>query len=131
MWFRKGLRIHDNPALHHACEGSAHLYPVFVLDPYYLEPDPTSSSPGSARSGLNRIQFMLESLVDLDSSLRSLGSRLLVVKGDPADVIIRLLKLKEVSSLVFGQIFFILFYFKLRVPVYPKDRPNEIWVCNA
>ncbi|KAJ8640574.1 hypothetical protein MRB53_017268 [Persea americana] len=95
MWFRKGLRIHDNPALHHACEGSAHLYPVFVLDPYYLEPDPTSSSPGSARSGLNRIQFMLESLVDLDSSLRSLGSRLLVVKGDPADVIIRLLKLKE------------------------------------
>lgn len=100
VWFRKGLRIHDNPALHQACEGSARLYPVFVLDPYYLEQDPTSFSPGSPRSGLNRIRFLLESLVDLDSSLTSLGSRLLVLRGDPADVIIRLLK--EVVTTTLG-----------------------------
>ena len=34
-WFRKGLRLHDNPALLKACEGSSELYPVFVLDPWF------------------------------------------------------------------------------------------------
>ncbi|KAK1265502.1 (6-4)DNA photolyase [Acorus gramineus] len=93
MWFRKGLRVHDNPALSHAARSARLLYPVFVLDPRFLRPDPSAPSPGSARSGLNRIRFLLESLSDLDSSLRRLGSRLLVLKGDdPADVILKALK---------------------------------------
>lgn len=94
MWFRKGLRIHDNPALDLARRGATRiLYPVFVLDPRYLERDPSAFSPGSARSGLNRIQFLLESLADLDKSLRRLGSRLIVLRGgDPADVVIRILR---------------------------------------
>lgn len=71
------------------------MYPVFVIDPYFMEPDPNAFSPGSSRAGLNRIRFLLESLVDLDSSLRQLGSRLLVLKGDPGEVIIQCLK--EVS----------------------------------
>ncbi|XP_058112642.1 (6-4)DNA photolyase isoform X2 [Magnolia sinica] len=101
IWFRKGLRIHDNPALDHARRGSAHLYPVFVLDPYFLDPDTSAFSPGSARSGLNRIQFLLESLVDLDSGLKKLGSRLLVFRGDPVQVVIRLLKEWNVGKLCF------------------------------
>ncbi|KAL6334320.1 hypothetical protein AAG906_014721 [Vitis piasezkii] len=101
MWFRKGLRIHDNPALQHAAKESNCVYPVFVIDPYFMEPDPNAFSPGSSRAGLNRIQFLLESLVDLDSSLRQLGSRLLVLKGDPGEVIIRCLKEWEVKRLCF------------------------------
>ncbi|CAN4096863.1 unnamed protein product [Withania somnifera] len=92
MWFRKGLRLHDNPALEYAGKGSKFLYPVFVIDPHYMEPDPTAFSPGSSKAGLNRIQFLLESLVDLDLSLKKLGSRLLVLKGDPGEVLIRCLK---------------------------------------
>lgn len=92
IWFRKGLRIHDNPALDLARRESKHLFPVFVLDPYYLDPDCLASSPGSARAGINRIQFLLESLVDLDCGLRRLGSRLLVLKGEPVQVIARLIK---------------------------------------
>lgn len=92
IWFRKGLRIHDNPALDQARRGCKHLYPVFVLDPHYLDPDQTTFSPGSARSGLNRIQFLLESLRDLDASLRRLGSRLLLLRGEPAPVLCCLLK---------------------------------------
>ena len=68
MWFRKGLRLHDNPALQSACENSAHVCCVFVLDPWFLAPDPSAPSPGSARVGLNRIRFLLESLSDLDVS---------------------------------------------------------------
>ncbi|KAH7565099.1 hypothetical protein JRO89_XS09G0131900 [Xanthoceras sorbifolium] len=85
MWFRKGLRIHDNPALEYASKGSTVVYPVFVIDPHYMEPDTTAFSPGSTLAGLNRIRFLLESLVDLDSSLKKLGSRLLILKGEPSE----------------------------------------------
>lgn len=92
VWFRKGLRIHDNPALEYAAKGCNYLYPVFVIDPRYMEPDPTAFSIGSTRAGLNRIRFLLESLVDLDASLKKLGSRLLVLKGEPSEVLIHCLK---------------------------------------
>ncbi|XP_062153983.1 (6-4)DNA photolyase [Alnus glutinosa] len=101
MWFRKGLRIHDNPALEYAAKGTRFLYPVFVIDPHYMEPDPNAFSPGSSRAGLNRIRFLLESLVDLDLSLRKLGSRLLVLKGEPSEVLIRCLKEWDVTKLCF------------------------------
>ena len=53
LWFRKGLRLHDNPALLAAIQGAAHLYPVFVLDPWFLKPE---------RVGVNRLSFLLDSL---------------------------------------------------------------------
>lgn len=37
LWFRKGLRLHDNPALLSACEGADKLFPVFVIDPRFLK----------------------------------------------------------------------------------------------
>uniref|UniRef100_I1KVB3 (6-4)DNA photolyase n=1 Tax=Glycine max TaxID=3847 RepID=I1KVB3_SOYBN len=101
LWFRKGLRIHDNPALEVASRGASHLYPVFVIDPHFMEPDPNSSAPGSSRAGLNRIKFLLECLVDLDLNLKNLGSRLLILKGDPAEVVIRCLKELHVKKLCF------------------------------
>ncbi|KAG5523341.1 hypothetical protein RHGRI_035233 [Rhododendron griersonianum] len=101
VWFRKGIRIHDNPALEYAAKGSSYLYPVFVIDPRYMEPDPTAFSPGSARAGVNRIRFLLESLADLDSSLRKLGSRLLVAKGEPGEVLFRCLKEWDIKRLCF------------------------------
>lgn len=113
LWFRKGLRIHDNPALDHARRGSKHLFPVFVLDPRYLDPDPTAFSPGSALAGVNRIQFLLESLADLDSSLNKLGSRLLVLKGDPVRVLTGILK--DVSRINISNVSY--FYLNLFVLV--------------
>jgi cryptochrome len=92
MWFRKGIRIHDNPALEYASRGCSHLYPLFVIDPHYMKPDPNAFSPGSSRAGLNRINFLLQSLGDLDVNLKKIGSRLLIVKGDPYEVLIRCLK---------------------------------------
>ncbi|XP_039053802.1 (6-4)DNA photolyase isoform X3 [Hibiscus syriacus] len=101
MWFRKGLRIHDNPALEYASRGSTCVYPLFVIDPHYMEPDPNAFSPGSTRAGINRIRFLLESLADLDSSLKKLGSRLLVLKGEPGEVLIRCLNEWDVKKLCF------------------------------
>ncbi|KAB2077899.1 hypothetical protein ERO13_A06G119300v2 [Gossypium hirsutum] len=101
MWFRKGLRVHDNPALEYASRGSSCVYPLFVIDPHYMELDPDAYSPGSTRAGINRIRFLLESLADLDSSLKKLGSRLLVLKGEPSEVLIRCLNEWDVRKLCF------------------------------
>lgn len=39
LWFRKGLRLHDNPALLEAARDVQHLYAVFVIDPAILRPE--------------------------------------------------------------------------------------------
>ncbi|CAI9546429.1 unnamed protein product, partial [Staurois parvus] len=67
---------------------------VYILDPWFAA---SSSSSG----GVNRWRFLLQSLEDLDSSLRKLGSRLFVVRGQPADVFPRLFKEWGVTRLTF------------------------------
>nr|BAD16007.1 putative 6-4 photolyase (UVR3) [Oryza sativa Japonica Group]BAD38427.1 putative 6-4 photolyase (UVR3) [Oryza sativa Japonica Group] len=107
VWFRKGLRVHDNPALDAARRGgaAARLYPVFVLDPRYLRPDQAAPSPGSARAGVARVRFLLESLSDLDARLRRLGSRLLLLRarddGDVAGTVCAALKDWNIGKLCF------------------------------
>jgi cryptochrome len=71
-WLRKGLRLHDNPALLAALEGATAVHPLFVLDPVFLKP---------AKVGAPRLRFLLESLADLDVQLRARNSRLIVLHG--------------------------------------------------
>ncbi|MFN8160508.1 MAG: deoxyribodipyrimidine photo-lyase [Solirubrobacterales bacterium] len=76
--FNRDLRTHDNPALAAAASAGA-LLPLFVLDPALLR---GFGCP-------NRLRFMLESLADLDRSLRAAGSALVVREGDPVAETIR------------------------------------------
>jgi deoxyribodipyrimidine photo-lyase len=80
MWFRRDLRVADNPALCAAIAeaGRAEVFPVFVLDPRLLGP-----------AGAARKAFLAGCLGDLD---RRLGDRLTIVHGPPAEVIPRLAK---------------------------------------
>uniref|UniRef100_A0A2C9JDL3 Photolyase/cryptochrome alpha/beta domain-containing protein n=1 Tax=Biomphalaria glabrata TaxID=6526 RepID=A0A2C9JDL3_BIOGL len=91
-WFRKGLRLHDNPAFLKAIEESTEIYPVFVLDPWFV----TSSA-----IGINRWRFLLQSLVNLDSNLKMLNLRLFVVKGKPEIEIKRLCQEWKINRLTF------------------------------
>eukprot|EP01138_Halocafeteria_seosinensis_P016357 gb/GECG01016688.1/.p1 GENE.gb/GECG01016688.1/~~gb/GECG01016688.1/.p1 ORF type:complete len:518 (+),score=49.21 gb/GECG01016688.1/:1-1554(+) len=79
-WFRKGLRLHDNEPLVRAnnLPGVTAVYPVFILDPWFTKPE---------RVGTNRMRFLLQSLQDLDDSLRQRGSRLFVPQGKPLEVL--------------------------------------------
>lgn len=92
LWFRKGLRLHDSPALHAALDGTAALYPVFILDPQLL---------GPTRVGVNRTAFLLESLRALDAELTGRGSRLIVLRGEPLAELERVMVQWKVSRLVF------------------------------
>ncbi|XP_014829264.1 PREDICTED: cryptochrome-2-like [Poecilia mexicana] len=91
-WFRKGLRLHDNPALQEALNGADTVRCVYVLDPWFA---------GAANVGINRWRFLLESLEDLDNSLKKLNSRLFVVRGQPTEVFPRLFKEWNVTRLTF------------------------------
>ena len=65
-WFRKGLRINDNPALLEACKDASELYPVFILDPWFVT---------NANVGPNRWRFLAQTLEDLDKKLKLLNLR--------------------------------------------------------
>uniref|UniRef100_A0AAX7VDY1 Photolyase/cryptochrome alpha/beta domain-containing protein n=1 Tax=Astatotilapia calliptera TaxID=8154 RepID=A0AAX7VDY1_ASTCA len=91
-WFRKCLRLHDNPALQEALNGADAVRCVYILDPFFA---------GAANVGINRWRFLLEALEDLDSSLKKLNSRLFVVRGQPTDVFPRLFKEWNVTRLTF------------------------------
>jgi deoxyribodipyrimidine photo-lyase len=71
LWFRRDLRLGDNPALVEAAADGPVL-PLFVLDPALWGP-----------AGPSRRSYLGASLRALDGSLRQRGSRLGVVRGDP------------------------------------------------
>lgn len=69
MWFRRDLRAEDNAALHHALRQCRQVWCVFVFDTDILDP--------LLARGLEadrRVEFIRESLVDLDQRLRALGA---------------------------------------------------------
>lgn len=91
-WFRKGLRLHDNPALVAAVQGSQVLRPVFVLDPNIAK---------EMRVGPNRWRFLIQSLTDLDQSLQKLNSKLFILRGHPKDVFRHVFKEWKVGLLTY------------------------------
>jgi len=70
------------------------LRPVFVLDPWFVK---------NMKIGANRWRFLQQSLDDLDKKLRSIGSRLFVIRGKPEDVFPELFKTWKVQCLTFEQ----------------------------
>jgi deoxyribodipyrimidine photo-lyase len=71
--FNRDLRVHDHPALT-AAAAADRIVPLFVLDEALLR---------SRFAAPNRVAFMLESLRDLDETLRQAGGRLFIRRGDP------------------------------------------------
>lgn len=50
-WFRKGLRLHDNPSLRDSIQGADTLRCIYILDPWYA---------GSSNVGINRWRQAVE-----------------------------------------------------------------------
>ena len=79
VWFKTDLRLHDNETLVKAIGQSETVIPVYCFDDSHFK----TTSFGFKKMGSLRAQFLLESLMDLDSNLRAIGSGLLIVKGKP------------------------------------------------
>lgn len=64
VWFRRDLRPHDHAALYHALTRCGQVHCAFVLDRDILDALPRAD---------RRVEFIRESLVELDASLRALS----------------------------------------------------------
>ncbi|MBX7220207.1 MAG: DNA photolyase family protein [Blastocatellia bacterium] len=80
-WFRRDLRLTDNQALFAACQQAEFVIPVFIFDP---------AQPQRNWNSTNRLAFLLDSLRELDLSLRANGSFLVVRLGNPEEELDRL-----------------------------------------
>lgn len=64
MWFRRDLRVDDNAALYHALKACQQVFCVFVFDRDILDTLPRAD---------RRVEFIRESLVDMNGQLQQLG----------------------------------------------------------
>jgi deoxyribodipyrimidine photo-lyase len=81
VWFRRDLRMHDNAALHRALRAARQVWCVFVFDTEILDPLPRRD---------RRVEFIHDSLRELDATLRTHGGQLLVRHGWALDELVRL-----------------------------------------
>lgn len=96
VWFRRDLRADDHAALYAACRAARQVYAAFVLDTAIL---------GSLPRADRRVEFIRESLVDLDEQLDALGREhgvagtgLIVRHGEAIDELPRLAALLGVQA---------------------------------
>ena len=92
VWFRRDLRLDDNPALCAALGRHEAVVPVFCLDDRLIH--------GRHASG-PRTQFLLECLADLDKRLAERGSRLVLRRGLPEQVLADLVRETDASEVHF------------------------------
>ena len=64
VWLRRDLRVHDNAALYHALKHCKQVHVAFVFDRTILDALPQAD---------RRVEFIRESLQDLDARLAELG----------------------------------------------------------
>lgn len=111
--FRRDYRLEDNTALIAALASSIHVIPIFIFTPEQLVNNPYKSD--------NCVQFMIESLEDLDKSLHKKGSKLFYFFGKPNLVIDSLIKKLKVDAV----------FVNTDYSPYSKKRDTKIEsVCN-
>jgi deoxyribodipyrimidine photo-lyase len=97
VWFRQDLRLHDNEALTDALKSGEEVIPVYVFDERVFK---EKSRFGFRKTEKFRARFIIESVIDLRKSLRSLGSDLIVRTGKPEEEILKIAR-KSKSSWTF------------------------------
>mgnify|MGYP000040056244 FL=1 len=95
VWFRRDLRLADNPALCAALD--AGLTPV----PVYIHDEPS----GGWSLGAASAWWLHRSLTELDGSLRALGSRLLITRGDSEAELLHLCRALDVSHVFWNRLY--------------------------
>lgn len=94
--FRRDLRLEDNTGLISALNHGGRVIPCFILDKRLLE-----STPSKLRNN-NAIQFMLESLKDLDRQLKQKNARLHLFFGKVHEIIEELITKEKIASVHFN-----------------------------
>lgn len=83
--FRRDFRLHDNTALINATSLSETVIPIFIFDPRQITDRNTYKSK-------NAIQFMIESLIDLEQQLKKERGNLYYFYGNPENIVEKIYK---------------------------------------
>ena len=90
VWFRRDLRDHDHAALSAALSNAREVHCAFIFDTDILDALPSRQD--------RRVQFIRESLVELDAALRARGGGLIVRHGRASEEIPNLARELGVAS---------------------------------
>ncbi len=77
FWFRRDLRLADNAGLYHALERSQRVSCIFIFDRAILDALPDKRH--------RRVEFIRESIAEIERLLRRHGASLTVLHGRPAE----------------------------------------------
>ena len=95
VWFRRDLRLGDNPALLSAAASGRPVIPVYVLD----------ETPGIRAPGAASLWWLDKSLARLSESLDKMGSRLILLRGEAGPVIEALAAQTGAARLVWNRLY--------------------------
>ena len=90
FWFRRDLRLNDNVGLFHALQSGRPILPIFIFDRQILD---KLEKPNDLR-----VQFIYESLDEMNTVLKAVGSGMTVVYSSPDQVFSELLATYTVGS---------------------------------
>ena len=99
IWYRNDLRVHDREAIHEALKIKADIIPVYCFDKRMFG----TTSFGFPKTGTYRAQFLIESVSDLRSNLKQLGSNLIVRQGLTEEVITEIAEQLKVDAIYYQQ----------------------------
>ena len=94
--FRRDLRLADNKGLNKALEQSETVIPCFIFDPRQIGNENTYKSD-------NAIQFMIQSLTDLEIELSKHNTQLYLLYGKAEDVIKKLIATHTIDAIFFNR----------------------------
>ena len=77
FWFRRDLRLHDNKGLYHALKNSENVIPLFIFDTDIIDSLPENDA---------RVEFIYNSVKQMQNELRKRHRNMLVIKGKPLDI---------------------------------------------
>jgi len=77
FWFRRDLRLDDNVGLSRALSGGHPVIPLFIFDTTIIHKLPPNDA---------RISFIYDTLQTMHQELETMGSGLLIKKGNPKEV---------------------------------------------
>jgi deoxyribodipyrimidine photo-lyase len=109
-WLRRDLRLHDHAALHAALETHDEVYIAFIFDNDILDPL-KKRAPGDTR-----VQFIAESLVEIQSTLRTHNSGIHIRYGNPVIEIPSLVSALGIDAV----------YFNRDYTTYPVNRDRSV-----
>ena len=95
VWFRRDLRLADNPTLHAATASGAPVIPLYVLD----------GTPGVRAPGAASLWWLDKSLAALAAALEARGSRLMLRRGDAAKTLAQLVEITGATAVYWNRLY--------------------------